>query len=79
MENMTQELLIGAHTSAAGGAFQALLEGRRIGATTIQLFTANQKRWVSKPLELDAINKWNETLKETGINSEILFLPPRSL
>lgn len=66
-ENMKEELLIGAHTSAAGGAFQALLEGKRIGATTIQLFTANQKRWVSKPLDLEAINKWNETVKDSGI------------
>lgn len=63
----SDELLIGAHTSAAGGAFQALLEGKRIGATTIQLFTANQKRWESKPLEKQAIDKWHETIAETGI------------
>ena len=61
------ELLIGAHTSAAGGAFQALLEGQSIGATTIQLFTANQKRWVSKPLDQAAIDLWKDTVKETGI------------
>ncbi|HEV8053125.1 MAG TPA: deoxyribonuclease IV [Parachlamydiaceae bacterium] len=61
------ELLIGAHTSAAGGAFQALLEGQRIGATTIQFFTANQKRWTSKPLDQAAIDLYKDTLKETGI------------
>lgn len=65
--NDTADLLIGAHTSAAGGAYQALLEGLQIGATTIQLFTANQKRWMSKPLEPAAIAKWQEVLKETGI------------
>lgn len=63
----SQELLIGAHTSAAGGAYKALLEGQRIGATTIQLFTANQKRWHSKPLEQEAIEQWHETLAETGM------------
>jgi deoxyribonuclease IV len=63
----SSELLIGAHTSAAGGAFNALLEGQQIGATTIQLFTANQKRWNSKPIEKEAIDKWNHALKETGI------------
>lgn len=63
----SDELLIGAHTSAAGGAFQALMEGKRIGATTIQFFTANQKRWISKPLDKQAIDQWHETLKETGI------------
>ena len=62
-----EDLLIGAHTSAAGGAYRALLEGKEIGATTIQLFTANQKRWVSKPLDSAAIDKWHEVLKETGI------------
>ncbi|MGZ3633811.1 MAG: deoxyribonuclease IV [Parachlamydiaceae bacterium] len=63
----TNELLIGAHTSAAGGAYKALLEGHSIGATTIQLFTANQKRWESKPLEAKEIDLWHSTLSETGL------------
>ncbi len=61
------ELLIGAHCSAAGGVFNALLEGKEIGATTIQLFTANQRTWKSKPLEQKTIDRWHETLKETGL------------
>lgn len=67
MKKTAKELLIGAHTSAAGGAYNALLEGKRIGATTIQFFTANQKRWESKPLEKLAIEKWQTTLEETGL------------
>jgi deoxyribonuclease-4 len=67
MKNDSSQLLIGAHTSAAGGAFNALLEGQRIGATTIQLFTANQKRWISKPLDQKAIDQWKETVQKTGI------------
>ena len=39
-----EKLLIGAHTSAAGGVHNALLQGKEIGATTIQLFTSNQKQ-----------------------------------
>jgi deoxyribonuclease IV len=62
------ELLIGAHTSAAGGAHNALLEGKKIGATTIQLFTANQKRWEGKPLDQKAIDLWDKALKETGLS-----------
>lgn len=61
------ELLIGAHTSAAGGAYCALLEGKRIGATSIQLFTANQKRWESKPLDENSIEQWKATLAETNL------------
>jgi deoxyribonuclease IV len=62
-----EKMLIGAHTSAAGGVYNALLEGKRIGATTIQLFTSNQKRWEGKPLTSDVISKWKETLNETGL------------
>lgn len=60
-------LLIGAHTSAQGGVHRALLEGRSIGATTIQLFTANQKTWNTKPISEEEISRWNEALEETGI------------
>ena len=63
----TKDLLIGAHASAAGGVYNALLEGQRIGATTIQLFTANQRQWKPKPLSDEDVAKWHETLKETDI------------
>src|ERR1700722_14038869 len=62
-----EDLLIGAHTSAAGGAHHALLEGKSIGATTIQLFTANQKQWKGKPLSEEAIRLFEEAKKETKI------------
>ncbi len=61
------QLLIGAHTSAAGGAHNALLEGKSIGATTIQLFTANQKQWKGKPLTEEGIELFKKTLIETGL------------
>ncbi len=61
------ELLIGAHTSAAGGVHKALLEGESIGATTIQLFTSNQKRWEGKPIPEDECDRWEEALESTGI------------
>lgn len=67
MKKSADKLLIGAHTSAAGGVFNALLQGKEIGATTIQLFTANQRQWKSKPLTKEVIDKWHETLKETGL------------
>lgn len=60
-------LLIGAHTSAAGGAYHALLGGQEIGATTIQFFTSNQKRWEGKPILEEDISIWKETLRETGL------------
>lgn len=63
-----KELLIGAHTSAAGGVHNALLEGARIGATTIQLFTSNQRQWKGKSsFTADELNLWFSALKETNL------------
>lgn len=61
------KLLIGAHTSAAGGVHNALMEGHAIGATTIQLFTSNQKQWKGRVFTPEEINVWHSTLKSTGI------------
>jgi deoxyribonuclease-4 len=58
---------LGAHTSAAGGSFHALLEGKEIGATSIQLFTNNQKQWKSRTISSEEVEKWNLLKKETGI------------
>lgn len=60
-------LLLGAHMSAAGGVHYALLEAESLGATTLQLFTANQRRWKNKPLEDEEIELWHEALEETGM------------
>jgi len=62
-----EDLLIGAHTSTAGGLENALIEGSDIGATTIQLFTRNQKRWINKPIEEDEAILFKEKQKELGI------------
>lgn len=62
-----ESLLIGAHVSAAGGAHCALLEAQAIGATTCQLFTANQKRWKGKPISKEELLLWQGTLAETDI------------
>lgn len=61
------DILVGAHTSAAGGVQNALYEGQRIGATTIQLFTANQKRWEGKALSQETVELWKKALDETGL------------
>lgn len=64
---MKKPLWIGAHTSAAGGSYCALYEGRDIGATTIQLFTSNQKQWNGRKISKEEIALWEKALAETGI------------
>jgi deoxyribonuclease-4 len=65
----SDELLIGAHTSISGGVYHALLQGEEIGATTIQIFTANQKQWVGRPIPEDDLKRWHETRKKLGLTS----------
>jgi deoxyribonuclease-4 len=64
---MEKTLLIGAHTSAQGGVHNAILEGQRIGATTVQLFTSNQKRWEGKPISDEQATLFKEAVKESGM------------
>lgn len=61
------QLLIGAHTSIAGSLHHALLEGVSIGATTVQLFTANQKQWHGKAVTPEIADLFIQTRKEIGM------------
>lgn len=67
MDSHSGELLIGAHTSTAGGLHNALLEGQKIGATTVQIFTSNQRQWKGRVLTSEMIDTWQRVLKETGL------------
>jgi len=63
----SEKLLVGAHTSAQGGAHNAILQGKEIGATTVQLFTTNQRRWEGKPITDEEARLFKDTLNATGL------------
>lgn len=63
------EILLGAHTSIAGGVENALYEGQDIGASTVQIFTANQRQWNAKALTEESIQNWNLAIEKTGLKS----------
>lgn len=67
MKKAAEELWIGAHTSATGGAHHAILQGQEIGATTVQLFTSNQRRWEGKTISDEEAALFKEAVKATGI------------
>ena len=50
--------LLGAHTSTSGGVSKALERAEKLGFTAIQIFTKNNNRWFSKPLEESEIKKF---------------------
>ena len=63
-------LLLGAHTSTAGGVYTAIERAMKMKFTAMQIFTKNNNRWNAKPLEKDEIKKFKELLK----NSDIKFV-----
>jgi len=58
---------IGAHTSAAGGVFNAPLNAMKIGAKAFALFTKNQRQWKAKDLDTATIDLFQKNLDESGI------------
>jgi deoxyribonuclease-4 len=58
---------IGAHTSAAGGVFNAPLNAIKINAKAFALFTKNQRQWKAKDLETATIDLFKKNLDESGI------------
>lgn len=68
MTTKTKTTYLGAHCSAAGGSFNALIQGQEIGATAIQLFTSNQKQWKGRQITETEVEKWEALKKETGIS-----------
>ncbi|WP_100934415.1 deoxyribonuclease IV [Candidatus Chlamydia corallus] len=60
--------LLGAHTSTAGGLKNAIYEGRDIGASTVQIFTANQRQWQRRTLKPEVVRDFKEALKETDLS-----------
>ena len=61
---------IGAHVSAAGGAFNAPINAAKIGATAFALFTKNQKQWKSAPLTDEVIAKFKQNCEEHQFSPE---------
>ncbi len=64
---ISPHLLLGAHCSASGGPHRALAEAQEIGATTLQLFTANQKRWAARRYTPEQLKLWQRDLQGTGM------------
>jgi len=64
---MSSKKFVGAHTSASGGVFNAVINAQKIGARAFALFTKNQRQWVAKDLDAETIDKFKYALDESGI------------
>ena len=58
---------LGAHTTTAGGVFNAIYAGEKIGCDVVQLFSKNQMQWEGKDLSSEEILKFQEAIEETSV------------
>jgi len=63
----TSPLLIGAHTSIAGGFDKAVERAEAIGCTAMQIFTKNNKAFFGKKIEEERIVEFKERLKNSPV------------
>ncbi|MBI4392666.1 MAG: deoxyribonuclease IV [Euryarchaeota archaeon] len=64
-------VLLGAHTSIAGGVATALVKAKELDCESVQIFTKNQRQWEARPYEPEDIALWRKLLKETGIKRPV--------
>lgn len=59
---------LGAHMSIAGGLDRALQRGLQVGCEAVQIFTRSPNRWAAKPLAPEAIARFLQVRRESGID-----------
>ncbi len=59
--------LLGAHTSISGGVSTSVDRAEKLGFSAMQIFTKNNNRWQSKPLEESEIVSFKSKLNKSGI------------
>jgi deoxyribonuclease-4 len=62
-----KNIFIGAHNSISGGVSNAILQAKDINASATQIFTANQRQWVSKAISHEEIEKFKKLRKDNNI------------
>lgn len=65
---MTDNMLLGAHMSIAGGIDKAIERGISLSCTTLQLFTKNSNQWKGRVLKTDEVERFKTLRKESGIS-----------
>jgi len=58
---------LGAHTSIAGGIFNAILQGQEIEADVVQIFAKNQMQWNWREYTAEELERYFNAIRETGV------------
>lgn len=64
---MTNNHLLGAHTSTSGGVASAVDLANKLGFTAMQIFSKNNTRWTQRPFKESEIRGFKIKLKASGI------------
>ncbi len=57
----------GAHMSTAGGVSKAFDRAESVGCDAMQIFTRNNNRWATKPLDEKEIARWHERWQTSDV------------
>ena len=57
----------GAHMSTAGGVSNAFDRAESVGCDTMQIFTRNNNRWGTKPLDEKEIDRWHTRWRSSNV------------
>jgi|SaaInlLV_10m_DNA_2_1039722.scaffolds.fasta_scaffold00046_41 deoxyribonuclease IV len=61
------KILVGAHMSIEGGLHKAIERAKKIGCTTMQIFTKNNRSWFAKNISNKEANIFKEHLQKSSL------------
>jgi hypothetical protein len=70
-EKGSMPMLIGAHTSIAGGPATALLKAGMLGANGLAMFVKSQRQWKAKDYEPEAVERFRDLIKSKEEGGEL--------
>lgn len=63
--------LLGCHVSISGGIEKSPARSKKYGCEVMQVFTANQRRWNSKPISSSSIEQFKQNLQKNNIQEVV--------
>ena len=67
-------LEFGSHVSASGGVDKVFARAEDVGATSIQIFSKNERQWIAKPLDPDVVERFHAERERMGIDPKLLVI-----
>lgn len=71
-ERGSMPMLIGAHTSIAGGPATALLKAGMLGANGLAMFVKSQRQWKAKDYEPESVERFRDLMKSKDEGGELV-------